>query len=136
MAFLTGIADVFKALRSRLTRQGVNIGGTAGFPRVEIHSLVEDTPQDKDGSVRSVTCSIECISTEKVADVVALTESNLDLIFGHGGLGLTGHWSVIGIVPGQTRMFSEQETLDSQQIIYRMITDVTIWFEKINYQNQ
>lgn len=126
--FTSSIASAFKLIRNALTRQGVKIGGTAAYPRVEIHSVVEDAPQTKDNSVRSVTATVECVSAEKVADVVTLLEGNTEKLFADAGLALTG-WDVIGIVPGQVRLFDEQQSLDSAAVFYRVLQDVTIWLE-------
>ena len=126
--FTSALASAFKLIRSTLVRTGVKVGGTAAYPRVEIHSVTEDTPQTKDNAVRSITATIECISAEKVADVVALLEGNVERIFADAGLALTGY-DVIGIVPGQVRLFQEQESLDSAAVIYRLLQDVTLWLE-------
>ncbi len=132
--FTSAIAGIFKAIRSALLRDGVNIGGTANYPRVEIHSIVEDTPLTKDNSLRQITATIECVSAEKVADIVQLTEDNIDLLFADSALSLTG-FDIVGIVPGQIRMFDEQEALDSTTVIYRMLQDVTITVEKQNTES-
>ena len=125
----SALASVFKMIRTALTREGVKIGGTANMPRVEIHSVVEDAPQTKDNAVRSITCTIECVSDEKVADIVTLLEGNVEKLFADAGLSLTGY-DVIGIVPGQIRLFDEQEAQDSSAVFYRVLQDVTVWVEK------
>lgn len=131
--FTSALADVFKAIRAKLVRTGVNVGGTASYPRVEIHSVVEDTPQTKDMSLRSVTATIECVSAEKVADIVTLADDNIELIFDAIGLSLT-NWNVIGIVPGQMRMFDEEASQDNAAVIYRLLHDVTVWIERKDVQ--
>ena len=67
------LAEVYKALRARLTRKGVFVGGTADYPRVEIHSVTESAWLDK-GSVKSVTCIVECISDRRMQDVQEMQE--------------------------------------------------------------
>lgn len=127
--FTSALSSVFKMLRTALTREGVKIGGTASMPRVEIHSVVEDTPQTKDNTLRSITCTIECVSGGKVADVISLLEGNVAQVFADAGLSLAGY-DVIGIVPGQIRLFDEQEAQDSTAVFFRLLQDVTVWVEK------
>lgn len=127
--FGTAIASVFKALRAALVRPGVNVGGTASYPRVEIHSAVENAPEAKDGGVRSVTCTIESVSDTKLANVVDMVAENAARIFDAAGLDMQ-EYSVIGIVPGQTRMLEEQEVTDQNKVLYRILQDVTIWVDK------
>ena len=128
-SFTAGIADIFKALRRALTRTGVKVGGTAGYPRVEIHSVVEDAPSTKDNAVRSITATIECISDKKVEDIITLAEGNIARIFSTAGLSATG-WTIFGIIPGQVRLFEEQAAQEQTAVIYRILQDVTIWAEK------
>ena len=128
--FTSAIADVFKLIRSTLLRSGVKIGTTAQLPRVEIHSVVEDVPQTKDNALRSITATIEAISGEKIADVITLLEGNIERIFADAGLSLTGY-NVIGVVPGQIRLFDEQVSQDTQAVYYRCLQDVTIYVEKV-----
>lgn len=135
MTFRTAIAGAVKALRQALSRNGVKIGGTASYPRVEIHSVVESEPLTKDNAVRRITCTIECVSDEKLADVISLTEGNIDKIFAATGLTMTG-WNVIGISPGQVRMLEEQESLEQTKVIYRILQDVTVWVEQVETTSQ
>ena len=82
MAGIIGaIGSVYKALRSALTRTGVNVGGTADYPRVEIHSIVESAWLDK-GSVKTITCIVECISDRRMQDVLDMNEENLKRMLG------------------------------------------------------
>lgn len=127
--FTSALSSVFKMLRTALTREGVKIGGTASMPRVEIHSVVEDAPQTKDNAVRSITCTIECVSNKKVDNVVDLLTGNVQKLFADAGLSLTGY-DIIGIVPGQIRLFDEQEAQDSMAVFFRLLQDVTVWAEK------
>lgn len=127
--FTTSIAEVYKAIRRALMRNGVKIGGTASYPRVEIHSVTEEAPADKDYRVRGVTVTIEAVSDEKIADVVNLVEGNIAKLFDAAGLSMTDY-DFIGLAEGQVRMFQEQESTDSAKVIYRILQDVTIWIEK------
>jgi hypothetical protein len=127
--FVSAIADVFKALRAKLVSTGATVGGTADYPRIEIHSVVESSPLTKDDSLRSVTASIECISDEKVADIVTLLDTCTEQIFDKAGLAIAD-WDVIGIVPGQIRMFDEESSQDASKVIYRLLQDVTVWVDR------
>ena len=46
---VSGYRTIYKALVSRLERQGVTVGGTAKYPRVEVHSIREQERLDKEG---------------------------------------------------------------------------------------
>ena len=122
------LSEIYKALRARLTRQGVPVGGTADYPRVEIHSLVESAWLDK-GSVKSVSCIVECISNRKMHDVQEMHEENLKRMLGNA-LQLGEDWLVFGIVAGQVQEMTEVS--ETNAIIYRLLQNVTIYVERIN----
>jgi hypothetical protein len=122
------LAEIYKALRERLTRSGVPVGGTAMYPRIEIHSLVESAALDKDGS-RQVTCIVECISNRKMHDVQEMQDENLRRMLGNA-LQLGENWQVFGIVAGQVQEMTEIS--DTNAIIYRLLQNVTIYVERIN----
>ena len=122
------LAEVYTALRARLTRKGVFVGGTADYPRVEIHSVTESAWLDK-GSVKSVTCIVECISDRRMQDVQEMHEENLKRMLGDA-LALGGEWYIFGIVAGQVREMTE--ATDTNAIIYRLLQDVTIYVESVN----
>ena len=127
--FVSAIAEVFKALRAKLVSTGAIVGGTANYPRIEIHSVVESAPQTKDNSLRSVTATIECVSDEKVADIVALLDGCIGQVFDKAGLAIAD-WNVIGIIPGQIRMFDEESSQDASKVIYWLLQDVTVWIDR------
>lgn len=128
MAGIIGaIGSVYKALRSALTRTGVNVGGTADYPRVEIHSIVESAWLDK-GSIKTITCIVECISDRKMQDVLDMNEENLKRMLGDS-LNLGEDWYVFGIVAGQVQELTE--TTDTKAILYRLLQNVTIYVERI-----
>lgn len=124
---ISSLGLVFKALRSRLNREGVNVGGTAGYPRVEIHSVTESEWLDK-GTVRQVACIVECMSTERIADVMEMNEDNLRLMLAER-LMLTDGWQVIGILPGQLQELTE--TSETNAVIYRLLQNIMIFVEKV-----
>lgn len=107
--------EVQPALRAMLLRDGLKVGGSAGYPRVELHSWNELPAEDKGGSLRQVTCTVESMSTSSKGDAVAMNGENLSRLSGKKFT--TEHFSVIGIVPeGLTDM---EETLETQAILYR-----------------
>lgn len=127
-SFVSALAQVYKAIRAKLVGSGATVGGTANYPRIEIHSVVEDAPVTKDNSLRSITANIECISDEKVTDIVSLADTCIEQIFDEAGLPMD-KWSLVGVVPGQIRLFDEESTQDASAVIYRLLQDVTVWVE-------
>lgn len=122
------LAEIYKALRARLTRTGVHVGGTADYPRIEIHSITESAWLDK-GSVKSVSCIVECISNRRMQDVQEMQEENLKRMLGNA-LQLGDDWQVFGIVAGQVQEITEVS--ETNAIIYRLLQNVTIYVERIN----
>ena len=116
--------QVYKALRAQLLRSGVSVGDTAGFPRVEIHSVAEAALTDKDGTVRTVSCTVESMSTRSYGDAVAMNEENLAKLSEDGwhviGKGLT----VLAVVPDQLTELTE--AMDTQEILYRQLQRINV----------
>lgn len=107
--------EVQPELRSMLLRDGIQVGGGAGYPRVELHSWSEQAAEDKGGCMRQVTCTVESMSTSSKGDAVAMNGENLVRLSGQKFT--TEHFRVFGIVPeGLTDM---EETLETQAILYR-----------------
>ena len=81
----SAIGAVYKALRARLTREGIHVGSTADYPRVEIHSITESEWMDKGHTLKSISCIVECISARRMQDVMEMSEENLArmLVFHH-----------------------------------------------------
>lgn len=119
--------EVYKALRRQLMREGVAVGETADYPRVEIHSFVENTPQDKDGMVRTVSCIVESMSVQSYGHSVAMNEYNLSKILEDGWHVLGNGMTILGVVPDQLTELTE--TLDTKEILYRQLQriNLTIW---------
>lgn len=128
MSYKSLIADFFRAVIAKLTRQGVNVGGTAAYPRIEVHSVVEDAPLTKDRTLRHITCTVEVITDTKVADAVEIMQENAVRLFTEKGLAVPGA-TLVGLVPGQVRLFEEQETSDSARVLYRILQDMECWIE-------
>jgi hypothetical protein len=126
--FMSALGAVYKGLVARLTRKGVNVGGTASYPRVEVHSVTEQEPLDKGGIVRSISCIIECMSEDKISNIMDMNEDNLTRLLGDA-LDLGSSWRLIGINPGQLQQITE--TTDTNKILYRLLQNVTIYVERL-----
>lgn len=124
----SALGAVFKGLRASLTRSGVNVGGTADYPRIEIHTITESEWLDK-GTIKRVTCIVECISDRRIADVIEMNEENLSRMLGKA-LMLSDEWAVFGIVPGQAQELTE--STDTKAIIYRLLQNMTIYVQRLN----
>lgn len=114
------------ALTARLQREGVAVGRTAGYPRVEVHSFIEGERQDKDGRLRSVTCTVESMSKRSKQEAGEMNDANLRLLT-ENDLEVTG-WSYLGVVPGNLQDIDEVS--DPQKVLYRLLQEVTIYMEK------
>lgn len=123
---MSALGAVYKGLVARLTRKGVNVGGTAAYPRVEVHSVTEQEPLDKGGYVRTITCIVESISEDKMSDVVAIHEGNVDYL--HQALNLGEYWKIIGIQLGQLQQITESS--ETNKILYRLLQNVTVYVER------
>jgi hypothetical protein len=126
---ISAMAAVFKALRASLTRKGVVVGGTADYPRVEIHSITESEWMDKGNHLKSISCIVECVSDRRMQDVMDMNEENLHRML-IGALDLGNSWKISGIVAGQLQELNE--TSDTNAILYRLLQNMTIYVERIS----
>lgn len=126
MSYKSSQGEVYKALRRQLVRQGVPVGETADYPRVEIHSFTENAPQDKDGRLRSLSCTVESMSVKSYGESVAMNGENLQRLMAEGW-GIGKEFSIIGITPDQLTELTE--TLETKEILYRQLQriNVLIW---------
>lgn len=124
---VSAYGDIYSALKARLDRPGVRVGGTAGYPRVEIHSIREGERQDKDGALRVVTMTVESISKSSLGEAVAMNDGNLRLLT-ETEIEIDG-WDCLGVIPTQLQDLSE--TSDSAKIIYRILQEVSVFLEKV-----
>ena len=126
MAYKSAQGDIYKALRQQLLRPGIPVGDTADYPRVEIHSFTENAPQDKDGLVRSLTCTVESMSVKSYGDAVTMNEGNLERLL-EEGWGVGKDFTILGITPDQLTELTE--SLETQEILYRQLQriNVLIW---------
>lgn len=124
----SAMGATYKALVAKLTRKGVNVGGTgAYYPRIEVHSVTENPAQDKDGQIKTISCTVECITEDKLASVIQMNSDNLYLLL-YESLQIDKPWHIIGIQPGVAQQLTESS--DTNAIIYRIIQDLTIYVEK------
>ena len=125
----SAIGAVFKALRGALTRSGVNVGGTADYPRVEIHTITESGWLDKTQSLKRITCVVEFISARRMADVLEMNDENLRRML-EDSLNLDDGWHIVGIVEGQAQELTE--TSETQALLYRLMQNLTIYVQRLN----
>jgi hypothetical protein len=127
MRYTSAQGEVYKALRTQLLRDGISVGDTADFPRVEIHSFAENAPTDKDGIVRTVSCTVESMSTRSYGDAVAMNEGNLERLSEDGWHVLGKGFTILSVVTDQLTELTE--VLDTQDILYRQLQriNVIIW---------
>lgn len=128
MGLFSALGNVYKAVRSALTRTGVYVGETADYPRVEIHSITESEWLDK-GSLKTVSCIVECISDKRIADVIEMNAENLRRML-ESQLNLDKGWKVVGVIPGQLQSLTE--TTETKEILYRLLQNITIYVERYN----
>lgn len=126
---MSALGAVYKGMVGRLTRKGVKVGGTASYPRVEVHSVTENEAQDKGGNVRTITCIVECLSEERMSDVMTMNEDNLTLVLSEG-LNLGTDWRVVGIQPGQLQEITEVS--ETNAILYRLLQNITVFVQRLN----
>ena len=127
MIYRSSQGEVYKAIRARLTRKGVAVGETAGYPRVEVHSFTENAPTDKDGRVRVVSCVVESMSVTSYGHSVSMNEENLARLLAGDWHVLGNTFEVLGVVPDQLTELTE--SLDTKEILYRQLQrlNITIW---------
>lgn len=126
MGLFSALGNVYKAVRQALTRTGVYVGETAEYPRVEIHSITESEWLDK-GSLKSVSCIVECISDKRIADVIEMNAENLRRML-ESQLNLDKGWKVVGVIPGQLQSLTE--TTETKEILYRLLQNITIYVQR------
>ena len=119
--------DLYTAIVSRLTRTGVHVGGTANYPRVEVHSFREQERLDKEGAIRQINFTVESMSNTSLTEAVTMNEANIRLLSQYD-LEITG-WNCLSILSVQLQDLTE--TTDSKKIIYRILQECSIFLEKI-----
>lgn len=121
---------VYSAIVARLARAGVWVGGTSGYPRVEVHSVIEAERLDKEGQLRQLTITIDSLSKNSMGEASQMNDDNLRLLT-QEDLAIEG-WDVIGIVP--TMLQDLTETTDSH-LLYRLTQRFDLFVEQVKTQD-
>lgn len=117
------------ALADLLSRNGVFVGTTAGYPRIEVHSVTENSRLDKNGDLRMMTATIEVITTDSIAHAHRLNEENLQLLDTNQLATEANGFRVVGIILQQLQDLPE--TSDTQNTLYRILQSIDVYIERI-----
>lgn len=125
--------SAYRALRAtlteRLSREGVYVGTTSGYPRIEIHSVTENERLDKSGSLRNMTAIIEVMTTDSLVHAHELNNENLGIIC-NPPIDPSAHgFRLVGQTI--TQLQDLPETSDTQNTIYRMLQNIDFFLEKL-----
>lgn len=123
MAFISIQGKVFRFLRSKLIREGVFIGESAGYPRVELHTFTEGEPLDKDGQMRELTCQMESLSVQSYGEAVAMNEENLVRVISEDEETFEDI-SISGVIFQQ--LTESIDSLDTKEVLYRQVSSIKI----------
>lgn len=123
----------YAAVVSRLERTGVRIGKTAGYPRVEVHTITEGERLDKEGQLRQFSFTVESIGNASLAATTQMNKDNVRLLTSEG-FELPEGWRLVGIVPDQLQDLTE--TADTAKIIYRLLQGFTAWVERVKTDDE
>ena len=123
----SGYGPVYKAVVARLSRQGVVVGRTAGYPRVEVHSITEGERLDKEGMVREIHLTVESIGNASLSATAQMNETNIERLTSE--LNLPEGWRCLGVIPDQLQDLTENS--DSAKIIYRLLQSFNIFVERV-----
>lgn len=127
--FQTAYSALYKAFRKNLLRKGVNIGETADYPRVELHSFTEGEPMDKEMSVRMITLSVESSSNKGLKECVEMAEANIPRLLVDSVLINGGDFEIVGVIPIQLQDLTE--VTESQAVIYHIIQQFNVYIQKV-----
>jgi len=119
-------APVYAAIVSRLEREGVTVGKTAHYPRIEVHSITEGERQDKEGQIRQLGLTVESIGNASLLETTAMNEENIERLTAE--LVLPEGWRCLGVLPNQLQDLTESS--DTAKIIYRLLQSFTVWVER------
>lgn len=123
----SGYGPVYKAVVARLSRPGVVVGRTAGYPRVEVHSITEGERLDKEGMVREIHLTVESIGNASLTATAQMNETNIERLTSE--LNLPEGWRCLGVIPDQLQDLTENS--DSAKIIYRLLQSFNIFVERV-----
>ncbi len=119
---------------SCLKAAGMKVGGTAGYPRVEVHTITENQRLDKEGAVRSLSLTIESISDCSMVASSEMNEKAMEALTVEGALSMGEGWSVLDVVPDQLQELPEVS--DSAKILYRTLQGYDIMVERLKGEEE
>lgn len=125
--FTSASTELFKCVVSTLTRQGVNVGGTAAYPRAEVSTLTENGPSDKDNSVRSFALVLESISDRSLGEAYDINATNLALL--QDADVTLDNYRIVGVVEGTISTMEDMG--EASLVLYRVINNLTIYVSEI-----
>lgn len=123
---VSAYGTLYSAVVARLEREGVTVGGTARLPRIEVHTITENEALDKEGCVRQISLTVECLSNRSMSECVGMNDTNIRLLTEYV-LDLGEGWQCLGVIPAQLQDLTE--TADAQSIVYRLIQQFVIFAE-------
>ena len=116
----------YAAVVARLERAGILVGKSAAVPRIEVHGITEGERLDKEGQLRQLSFTVECIGNASLAATVALNDENIARLTSE--LVLPAGWNCLGVLPDQLQDLTE--TSDTNKIIYRLLQGFTAFVER------
>lgn len=126
MAYKSAYKAIAASLRTALARTGVNTGGTAAYPRVELHSWIENEPMDKGATIRTLTCTMESISTASPDAAYTMNADNLAVLSDWTYTG--SDFNVFGIVP---RQMQDMQEVGENATYYRLLQTIEIFIQQL-----
>lgn len=118
--------ELFQHLMQAMRRQGVIVGGSAGYPRAEIVSVNEQSVLDKGGEVRQVLVTIDSMSNKGLGEAFEINQNNLDRI--KDADDSTSSYQILGVAEGNTT--AREDMSDTQVVFYRVTNNLTFYLAK------
>lgn len=118
--------ELFRHLTQAMQRQGVIVGGSAGYPRAEIVSVNEQSVLDKGGEVRQVLVTIDSMSNKGLGEAFEINQHNLDRI--KDADDSTSSYQILGVTEGNTT--AREDMSDTQVVFYRVTNNLTFYLAK------
>lgn len=115
--------ELFRHLMRAMRRDGVNVGGTPGYPRTEITSVNEQAALDKDGDVRQVAVKIDSMSSRSLGEALAVSQENIDRI--RAAEDVTEHFRIFGVV--ESTADTMEDMTETSAVLYRVISNLTFY---------
>lgn len=121
MIYRSALGTVYSSVRSVLKAgiQGIPVGETAGYPRIEIHSLTEDSEGDKGDAVRRIAFTVESMSATGYRDAVAMNQAVCGILAGTRPTLDDAHFRPLQVIAAQ--LTEMPETVDTQTQLFRQL---------------